>query len=47
VTLLVGRRTTDTAREAFLDFYTRTDGTLPELITIDEYAAYFSVIVSV
>jgi hypothetical protein len=47
VTLVVGRRTADTAREAFLDFYTRTDGALPELITTDEYAAYFSVIVSV
>jgi len=47
VTLVVGRRTADTAWEAFLDFYTRTDGALPELITTDEYAAYFSIIVSV
>jgi hypothetical protein len=47
VTLVVGRRTADTALEAFLDFYTRTDGQLPELITTDAYAAYFSVIVSV
>ena len=47
VSLVVGRRTADTALEAFLDFYTRTDGQLPELITTDEYAAYFSVIVSV
>src|SRR5262245_39631201 len=47
VTLVVGRRTADTALEAFLDFYTRTDGQLPALITTDEYAPYFSVIVSV
>jgi hypothetical protein len=47
VTLVVGRRTTETALEAFLDFSERTDGHLPELITTDEYAAYFSVIVSV
>jgi len=47
VTLVVGRRTGDTALEAFLDFYTRTDGQLPELITTDEYASYFTVIVSV
>jgi hypothetical protein len=33
--------------EAFLDFYTRTDGQLPALITTDEYAPYFSIIVSV
>ena len=47
MTLVVGRRTADTALEAFLDFYTRTDGQLPELITTDEYASYFTVIVSV
>jgi IS1 family transposase len=47
VTLVVGRRTAETALEAFQDFYERTDGHLPELITTDEYAAYFSVIVSV
>jgi hypothetical protein len=47
VTLVVGRRTADTALEAFLDFYTRTDGQLPALITTDEYAPYFSIIVSV
>jgi hypothetical protein len=46
VTLVVGRRTADTALEAFLDFYTRTDGQLPALITADEYAPYFSIIVS-
>jgi hypothetical protein len=44
---VVGRRTAETALEAFLDFYERTDGQLPELITTDEYAPYFAVIVSV
>jgi hypothetical protein len=43
----VGRRTADTALEAFADFYERSDGQLPELITTDEYAPYFAVIVSV
>jgi hypothetical protein len=47
VSLVVGRRTAATALEAFLDYYERTDGCLPELITTDEYAPYFSVIVSV
>ena len=44
VSLVVGRRTAETALEAFLDFYERTDGRLPELITTDEYAPYASVI---
>ena len=44
VSLVVGRRTAATALEAFLDFYERTDGRLPELITTDEYAVYPSVI---
>ena len=47
VSLVVGRRTAETAREAFLDFYERTDGCLPELVTTDEYAPYLWVIVSV
>jgi IS1 family transposase len=47
VSLVVGRRTTETALEAFLDFYERTDGRLPELITTDEYAPYASVILDV
>jgi hypothetical protein len=47
VSLVVGRRTAETALEAFLDFYERTDGCLPELITTDEYAPYLAVIVSV
>jgi hypothetical protein len=46
VSLVVGPRTTETLRQAFTDFYQRTDGGLPALITTDEYAAYFSVIVS-
>jgi hypothetical protein len=47
VSLVVGRRTGGTARDAFLDFYQRTDGQLPELITTDEYAPYLSIIISV
>ena len=46
VSLVVGRRTLETALEAFLDYYGRTDGALPGLITTDEYPAYFTVIVS-
>lgn len=46
VSLVIGKRTTATLQEAFADFYQRTDGGLPALITTDEYAAYFSVIVS-
>lgn len=46
VSLVVGKRTTECLRQAFADFYQRTDGGLPALITTDEYAAYFSVIVS-
>jgi len=47
VTLVVGRRTEATAYQAFADFYERTDEQLPPLITTDEYAVYFSVIVSI
>lgn len=46
VSLVVGRRTTATLQQAFTDFYQRTDGGLPALITTDEYAAYLTVIVS-
>jgi IS1 family transposase len=46
VSLVVGRRTTETLQQAFTDFYERTDGGLPALITTDEYAAYLTVIVS-
>jgi IS1 family transposase len=47
VTLVVGKRTTETAAQAFADFYRRTDGQLPALFTTDEYPAYFSVLVGV
>jgi hypothetical protein len=46
VSLVVGPRTKETLQQAFTDFYQRTDGGLPALITTDEYAAYFTVIVS-
>jgi hypothetical protein len=45
--LVVGRRDADTALATWLDFYERTDGALPLLITTDEYPVYFSTIVSV
>jgi hypothetical protein len=47
VSLVVGRRTADTALETWLDYYARTDGDLPLLITTDEYPVYFTSIVSV
>ena len=47
VSLVVGRRTAATAEAAFRDFYERTDGGLPELITTDEYAPYLTIILSV
>ena len=31
-----------TQRQAFTDFYQRTDGQLPALFTTDEYAAYLA-----
>jgi hypothetical protein len=40
VSLVVGRRTTETLVCAWADFYHRTDGGLPALVTTDEYAAY-------
>jgi hypothetical protein len=46
VSLVIGPRTTQTLRQAFADFYQRTDGGLPALITTDEYAVYFTDIVS-
>src|SRR6202790_49616 len=36
VSLVVGRRTADTVVQVFTDFYDRTGGHLPELITTDE-----------
>jgi IS1 family transposase len=44
VSLVVGRRTADTVVQVFTDFYERTGGALPELITTDEYAVYETVI---
>ena len=45
VTLVVGRRTTETVCQAFTDFYQRTDAMLPPLFTTDAYAAYLPVII--
>src|SRR5271156_3430856 len=44
VTLVVGRRNADTVVQVFTDFYDRTGGYLPEMITTDEYAVYETVI---
>jgi IS1 family transposase len=44
VSLVVGRRNADTVVQVFTDFYDRTSGYLPELITTDEYAVYETVI---
>jgi hypothetical protein len=44
VSLVVGRRNADTVVQVFTDFYERTDGYLPELITTDGYAVYETVI---
>jgi hypothetical protein len=44
VTPVIGRRETETARQALADFYRRTDGDLAPLITSDEYAPYLRVI---
>jgi len=40
VSLVVGRRTLGTLVSAWADFYRRTDGGLPALVTTDEYSAY-------
>ena len=44
VSLVVGRRNADAVVQIFTDFYDRTDGYLPELITTDGYAVYEPVI---
>jgi hypothetical protein len=44
ISLVVGRRHADTVVQVFADFYGRTDGALPELITTDGYAVYEPVI---
>ncbi|MDY3557322.1 hypothetical protein R5W24_006510 [Gemmata sp. JC717] len=40
MTLVVGRRNLGTLESAWTDFYARTDGGLPDLVTTDEYPAY-------
>ncbi len=40
VSLAVGRRTLGTLVSAWADFYRRTDGGLPALVTTDEYSSY-------
>jgi hypothetical protein len=42
--LVVGKRNADTVVRVFADFYDRTGGYLPELVTTDEYAVYETVI---
>jgi hypothetical protein len=44
ISLVVGRRNAGTVVQVFTDFYDRTDGVLPELITTDGYAVYEAVI---
>ena len=46
ISLVVGRRHADTVVQVFTDFYARTDGALPELITTDGYAVYGPVILA-
>jgi IS1 family transposase len=44
ISMVVGRRNADTVVQVFTDFYDRTDGALPELITTDGYTVYETVI---
>jgi IS1 family transposase len=44
ISLVVGQRNADTVVQVFTDFFARTDGALPQLITTDEYAVYQTVI---
>ena len=44
ISMVVGRRNADTVVQVFTDFYDRTDGALPKLITTDGYAVYETVI---
>lgn len=46
ISLVVGRRNADTVVQVFTDFYDRTDGDLPELITTDGYGVYERVILA-
>lgn len=45
VSLVVGRRTSETLRLTWQDYYERSEGDLPGLIVTDEYPAYFTVLV--
>ena len=44
ISMVVGRRNADTVVQVFTDFYDRTDGALPKLITTDGYGVYETVI---
>jgi hypothetical protein len=44
VSLVVGKRDADVVVQAFTDYFNRTDGALPELITTDGYVVYETVI---
>ena len=44
ISMVVGRRNADTVVQVFTDFYERTDGALPKLITTDGYGVYETVI---
>lgn len=46
VSLVVGRRTGETVAQAWADFYQRTDGLLPALVTTDEYSAYLTALLA-
>ncbi len=44
ISMVVGPRNADTVVHVFTDYFGRTDGSLPQLISTDEYAAYQTVI---
>jgi hypothetical protein len=44
ISMVVGRRNAETVVQVFTDFYDRTDGHFPELITTDGYTVYETVI---
>lgn len=46
VSLALGPRTAEMTQAVFADYYQRTNGLVPDLITTDQYSAYESVIVS-
>lgn len=45
VSMVVGRRTLETLKRTWQDYYERTDGDLPGLIVTDEYPGYFTVLI--